>query len=315
MLTCHRGPDGDSIGSLVALASLLRERNRMATIYTPDLVPRHLKWLPHLRTVTHKLKEGSRYQVTVVVDCGDRSQLGTDFPGPDVTGRLVVLDHHAAGSEFGDVSVCDPEAASVGVLVARMARLLDWELSADAALGIYVSLVCDTGFFRHPNSNAEAFELAAEFVGQLGVDANEVSERLSRPGTLGRCKLLSAALNTLEVSPDGSLAFMTITDEMVRSAGAGWDDTDGMVSYARSLKGVECGVLLTPAKGGGTRVSVRSQGLVDAGAACQSMGGGGHRGAAGCVVQCDLVSARAQIECILQQALESARGGKVSAVR
>lgn len=307
LVTCHLGPDGDALGSMIALASMRKQRPGQVTLYNPDLVPRHLKWLPMTRTLIHRLPRSARFDATVVMDCGDPKLLGASFPPAEVTGPLVVIDHHASGRPFGDVFYCDPEAASVGVMVHRLAARLGWPLTADAALALYVSLFTDTGSFRYANTNAEALRLAALLVEQHGVGPWAVSERLSEQGTLARCRLLAAALATLEPALGGHVVFMTITDEMVKAAGATWDDTDGMVNHARSIRGVECGVLLTPAKRGGVRVSLRSKGhLLDAGAVCLALGGGGHRGAAGCTLSGDLAGVRTTVEAALAAALTEA---------
>lgn len=309
LLTCHRRPDGDSVGSLVALASILEQQGKQVTLYNPDLVPRRLKWMARARGFTRKLAPGARYAVTVVVDCADAALLGSSFPPPEVTGALVVLDHHGSGQRFGDIYVCDPGAASVGVLVARIARMRGWPIPADAAEGIYVSLVSDTGSFRYSNTNAEALHLAAELV-DGGVDPWAVAERLFERATMQRYRLLSAALGTLEQRLDGRVVFMTVTAEMIKACGATWDDSVDLVSYTRALDGVECGVLFTPAKQGGTRVSMRSKGrYVDAGALCATLGGGGHPGAAGCVLPGGLDESRARIEQVLAGALDSAGAG------
>ena len=309
LLTCHRGPDGDSVGSLVALASLLRERNVFVTLYNPDLVPRNLKWLPHARTFVQKLKKAARFDVTVIVDCGAEKLLGDEFPPAEVTGDRLVLDHHASGETFGDVFVCDRDAASVGVLVVRLARELGWPLSSDAAQGLWVSLVSDTGSFRYSNTNAEALTIAAELVA-LGVEPGKISERMTERATLGRYRLLAGALQSIELSAGGAVAIMTITDEAVRTAKATWEDSGGLVNYARGLRGVEVGALLTPAKFGGVRVSLRSKGRVDAGEVCKSLGGGGHVGAAGCTLEGTMPDARARVEAALASALSPADGAK-----
>jgi phosphoesterase RecJ-like protein len=307
LLTCHLGPDGDALGSLVALAVLLKQRGAQVTLYNPDLVPRYLKWMPLCKSLIHRLLRGATFTATVVTDCGDAKLLGPTFPGPEVTGKLLVLDHHASGRPFGDVYLCDPDAASVGVLVARLAARLGWPLTTEAAVALYVSLVTDTGWFRYANTNAEALRLAAELVERHEVGPWAVSERLSEQSTLGRYRLLAAALSTMEPVLGGHVVFMTITEEMVKGAAAAWDDTEGMVNYARSIRGVECGVLITPAKRGGVRVSMRSKGhIIDAGEICLALGGGGHRGAAGCTLVGDLPAARTTVEAALARALTDA---------
>jgi phosphoesterase RecJ-like protein len=300
MVTCHLGPDGDAMGSMVALASMLRAAGKDVTLYNPDLVPRHLKWMPGTKALVHRLPAGRRFAATCVVDCGDKKLLGPSFPGPEVTGTLVALDHHTSGSPFGDVFVCDPGAAAIGVLVARIAGLRGWPIGRDAAIGIYVSLVSDTGFFKYGNTDGEALALASRLVAECGVEPGVIAERMTENVPLSRYKLMSAALATIELAQDGALAFMTITAEMVDAAGGGWDDSDGLANFTRALKGVECGVLLTPAKRGGTRVSLRSRGRkIDAGKVCLGFGGGGHKGAAGCSIDLPLVEARARIETVL----------------
>lgn len=303
LLTSHRHPDGDAVGSLSALAALLRVNGKRFTLYNPDPVPRLLKWLPFGRTFQRTLAPDARYQLTVVVDCGDARLLGSELRSPELTGPVIVLDHHPVGVPFGDVYVCDPGAASVGVLVARLARLLSWRIDRQAALGLYVSLSSDTGSFRYASTNAEALRLAAELV-ELGVDPWDVAERLYERSSMGRYRLLREALGTLERRLDGKVAFMIITHEMVKRASASWDDSIDLVTYTRAIEGVECGVLLTPAKSGGTRVSMRSKGrAIDAGAVCASFGGGGHHGAAGCLIDCDVSAAMVRIEAALAATL------------
>jgi bifunctional oligoribonuclease and PAP phosphatase NrnA len=300
LITCHLGPDGDAMGSMIALASMLRAAGKQVTMYNPDLVPRHLKWLPGARTLVHRLPAKKRFAATCVLDCGDAKLLGPSFPGPEVTGTVVALDHHPSGRPFGDVFVCDPSAAAIGVLVARIAVMRGWPIAPDAAVGIYVSLVSDTGFFRYSNTDAEVLALASRLVGECGVEPGAIAERMTEDAPLSRYKLLSAALGGIELAQGGQLAFMTVTGAMIDAAGGSWDDSDGLVNYARALRGVECGVLLTPAKRGGTRVSLRSRGRkIDAGKVCLPLGGGGHKGAAGCTLEMPLDEARAKIEEIL----------------
>lgn len=312
LLTCHRHPDGDSVGSLSALAALLHVRGKRFTLYNPDQVPRRFKWLPYGRSFRRTLEPDARYQLTVVVDCADAKLLGSDFPPPEVTGTVVALDHHPVGVPFGDLFVCDPGAASVGVLVARLARLLGWRIDRQAATGIYVSLLSDTGGFRYASTSAEALRLAADLV-DTGVDPWDMAERLYERASMGRYRLLGEALGTLRRRLDGKVAFMTITHDMVKRAGATWDDSVDLVAYTRAIDGVECGVLLTPAKHGGTRVSLRSKGrVIHAGAVCATFGGGGHRGAAGCVLDADIAVAEARVEDALAASLgiESSRDGE-----
>ncbi len=306
LLTCHRGPDGDSVGSLVALASMLKGLGKKVVLYNPDLVPRYLKWLPHSRSFVQQLKKKARFDLTLVVDCGDAKLLGDKFPEQEVTGFVVALDHHGSGRPFGDLFVSEPSVAAIGVMVAQLADLLEWTISEDAALGLYVSIVTDTGGFRYANTNAEVLRLAARLVDEAGIDPAELGAYLTQDASPGRYRLLSRLLGELDVVLGGKVAFMVITAELVKECKATWEDTEGLINYARSLRGVECGVLICPSKYGGVRVSMRARGpRVDAGKLCFELGGGGHKGAAACTLQGSLSEARQTIEKLLSVALES----------
>ena len=304
LLTCHRGPDGDSVGSLVALASLLKAQGKTVVLYNPDLVPRYLKWLPFARNFVQQLKKKARFDLTLVVDCADEKLLGDKFPEKEVTGEVIALDHHGSGRPFGDLFVSDPNVAAVGVLVAELADLLGWPITKDAALGIYLSIVSDTGGFRYANTNGQVLRLAARLVDEAGVDPAAMGERLSQDSSPGRYRLLSRVLKDLEVALDGKVSFMVITAELIKECQASWEDTEGLVNYARSLRGVECGVLISPSKYGGVRVSMRARGTrIDAGKICFELGGGGHPGAAACTLKGTIEEARVQVEAELKAAL------------
>ena len=253
------------------------------------------------------MPEHQTYDATVAVDCAEARLLGPDFPDASITGTLIILDHHAYGAPFGDIHVCDPQAASVGVLVARLAEQQNWPLSRDAALAIYVSLACDTGTFRYANTNAEAFHLAARLLDHHKVDPWRVSERLYERSSLERYRLLALVLPAIDLHLGGRVAVLVVTREILAEAKASWDDAVSIVDYARGINGVECGVLLSPARGGGTRVSLRSKGFhIDAGRVCASLGGGGHSGAAGCILDMELDAARTHIVAALATELEPA---------
>jgi phosphoesterase RecJ-like protein len=263
-----------------------------------------LKWLPGIDKLTRSLPGGSKFDLTLVVDCGDRKLLGQSFPGPSITGPLVVLDHHLASRPFGDLYFCDPSAASIGVLVARLAGKLGWPLNPNAATAIFTSLVADTGSFRYANTNAEAFALASRLVAEESVDPWAIAQKLGEEVPLARHRLLGAALSAIQLELGGKAAVLVVTEEMVRAAGAKWEHTEGLVNYARGIEGVEVGVLLAPlAQGGGTRISLRSKGGLDCGAVCTPFGGGGHKGAAGCAIAQKIPEARVEILAAISAAL------------
>jgi bifunctional oligoribonuclease and PAP phosphatase NrnA len=307
LLTSHRRPDGDGTGSMAGLASLMRAAGKTAVIYSVDPIARRYRWLPLVSTTVHTISFDERFDCTIVVDCADITLLGDTLPPPEVCGPLITLDHHASGHPFGDIAVWDPSAAAVGVLVYRIAQRQNWPITPEAAVPMYVSLISDTGGFRHANTNAEALHVAGDLI-HAGVVPATIAASLEERPSPGKLRLLGAVLSTLELQCAGRAGVLSVTTDMVEGARASWEDIEGMVNWARNVEGVQVGVLLTTAKGGGVRVSMRSRSeRVDVGKVCMSLGGGGHPGAGGCHLPGDLVSTKDKVVKALDQAFNRSR--------
>ena len=307
LLTSHRRPDGDGTGSMCGLASLMRAVGKTAVIYSVDPIARRYKWLPLANTVVHTIPFDERFDCTIVVDCADISLLGDTLPPPEVCGTLITLDHHASGHPFGDIAVWDPAASAVGVLVHRIAERLGWQLTQEAAVPLYVSVISDTGGFRHANTNAEALHVGSRLIA-AGVVPSSVASSLDERPSPGKLRLLGSVLSTLELHCAGRVGMLTVTTEMVEGARASWEDIEGMVNWGRNAEGAQVGVLLTTAKGGGVRVSMRSRSdRVDVGKVCMTLGGGGHPGAGGCHINADLATTKDKVVRALDTAFNRSR--------
>jgi bifunctional oligoribonuclease and PAP phosphatase NrnA len=295
LMTSHRRPDGDGTGSMAGLASILRRLGKTAVIYSVDPIARRYKWMPLVNTTVHTIAFDERFDCTIVVDCADIALLGDALPPPEVCGTLITLDHHASGHPFGDIAVWDPHAAAVSVLVFRIAEREGWTITTEAAVPLYVSLISDTGGFRHANTNAEALHVGSELI-RRGVVPSTITTSLEERPSPGKLRLLGSVLSTLELHCGGRAGVLSVTTDMVEGARASWEDIEGMVNWARNADGVQIGVLLTTAKGGGVRVSMRSRSdKVDVGRVCMSLGGGGHPGAGGCHMHGDLASVKEKV--------------------
>ncbi|HYZ88906.1 MAG TPA: bifunctional oligoribonuclease/PAP phosphatase NrnA [Myxococcales bacterium] len=306
LLTMHRGPDGDALGSALALACALREMGREVTVYNPDELPYNFRFLAGADQVAKSLPPDAEYDVTVATDAGSADRLGEHVPPPPRRGVLLNLDHHITTEPFGDLNYVDPEAASVGILAYKIINGLGHPLSRDAAECIYASILADTGCFRYSSTDPECLRIAAELL-ERGVDPWEMTVRVYEQQPLARMRLLAEVLNTLELEPGGKVATITIRRDMVARTGTHLDLTDGFINYARSVDGVEVAAALRePEQGNGAwRVSFRSRGNVDVAAIAQKFGGGGHKNAAGCSIEGDLAAVRARIAAEVTQALGS----------
>jgi phosphoesterase RecJ-like protein len=295
-------PDGDALGSMLALGHGLRALGKEVVFYDQDRAPSRLRFLPgagEIRTSAPRPPE--RFDAAVVHDCGDKNLLGPSFPPPEVTGPLAVLDHHATVRDFGDVVYRDPSAAAVGILVARVLDRLGVPLEGAVAECLFCSLVSDTGWFRYASSDVEAFELGAR-LRRGGVDPWRFARLSEEEEPVGKLRLLALVLGTLELHGEAPrrFAFLHVDDTMLSRAGAGPELTEGFVNYARGIEGVEVGALLSVTRHG-IRVSLRSKGGLDVGQVAARFGGGGHRPAAGCTLPGPLESAKRVLLAALEE--------------
>ena len=295
----HRRPDADAFGSALGWAAFLRAAGKHADVYVPDALAPSLEYLRDAAVVHATLPAEARYDAAFVMDTAARALLPTPLPPRDVRGPLVVVDHHAAHDDVGDVVVRDVGACATGEVVIALGRALGVEaIPADAARPLYAAIVADTGGFHYPTTSAHTLRLGAELL-DAGADPWEAAYSLFEGWEPARLRLLSAVIDTLETHLDGRLAILRVTREMLSSLGADDDMVEGLVSYGRALRGVEVAALLWewPRAGGtsaggtaalDTKVSLRSQGRADVSVIAVELGGGGHRGAVGAQVEASL---------------------------
>ena len=290
LVTGHANPDGDALGSMLALQHGLRALGKEVVAYDRDPAPRRLAFLPGAaELVTDGAALQGAFDATFVHDCGDARLLGDGFPPPSVTGPLVVLDHHSSASAFGELVLRDPTAAAVGVIVARVLAALGVPLSPAIAECLWCSLASDTGWFRYASTDVETMQLATACV-EAGAVPWDFARRSEESAPAVRLTLMARVFETLEVV--GHSALLTLARATLTETAASAELAEGLVGYARGIDGVEVGIMLYE-KPDGVRVSLRSKGAVDVGRIAERFGGGGHRAAAGCFIPGTLAHARA----------------------
>ena len=313
LCTMHRHPDGDALGSALALATALRELGHEVVVYNPDDLPYNFRFLPGAAAVVKTLAPTERFDATVATDSGKAARLGPDLPGPGRRGVFINLDHHVTAEPFGDLNFVDPAAAAVGVLVFKIIQGLGATVSRDAATCIYASILADTGSFRYSSTDPESLRIAAALI-EAGVDPWEMTVQVYEQQPLARLKLLGEVLSTLALAPGGKLATLTITNAMKARTGTAQDLTDGFINHARSISGVEVAASFTePGSESfeqgvppGWYVSFRSRGRVDVSKIARKFGGGGHKNAAGCTIAGTEAEVRARIAAEIEREIELA---------
>jgi bifunctional oligoribonuclease and PAP phosphatase NrnA len=301
LITTHESPDGDAVGSTLALAGYLRWLGKDVTLYYKDPVPDLYAFLPLADTVLHSIPPGF-YDVCFVLDVGEFSRAGKELAEFRGIGKFINIDHHLHCDRFGAINLIDAEACATGALIYRTIRGAGHEIDYPTALCIYTAVITDTGSFRYSNANPEAFAIAGEMVAR-GVNAWQVSEKLYESQPRQRLELLALALNTLTVSARGDFAAITVTADMFERSGANAELTDGFVNYPRSISGVEVAVFFRELRPGLFKVGFRSKGKVNVSALAAAFGGGGHHNAAGCTVSGTLEDVRQRVFTHLEKAL------------
>ena len=293
LIACHENPEGDAIGSQLALALALRKMGKTVTILNADPVPRNLLFLKGSDTVVFEA-DGSSYNVAVVVDCGTIDRTGKAAPEMLKPPVRIIIDHHHTNEDSGPLALVDPNAAATGLLVYRVLVALGVEIDRDIAENIYAAILTDTGSFRYGNSSPEAFCTAGEMV-RLGINPWAVSEQVYETQSSNRVRLLGRTLSSLEIVLDGKLAAITTMLADFDEFKASKDDLEGFINYPRSVLGVEAAIAFREQADRVFRVSFRSKGRLDVSLVAVSFGGGGHRNAAGCTVSGSIEEVKSRV--------------------
>jgi len=282
LVASHESPDGDAIGSTLALTNALRSVGKQVTAFNLDRVPENFRFLPGAETVVREIATDARFDLGFILDAGELRRAGTFLR--DQCHVLVNIDHHPFSEALGPFDLIDTGASATAALICRVLDGCDIPISLEVARCIYTGLLSDTGSFRYSNANPEAFRMAARMV-ELGVDPWGIASGLYESQDAARLRLLSLALSTLAISSCGRMASVTVTDAMMEAAGANVEHTDGFVNYPRSVRGVEVALFFRQVGPDSYKVGFRSKGDIDVGSLARELGGGGHHNAAGALVE------------------------------
>jgi phosphoesterase RecJ-like protein len=300
LITSHRNPDGDALGSGIALQGLIRKLGKSARMIVRDGFAKPLANIPGADEVTVSdtlpADYPRAYDAIFAMECPEVHRTGyAVLPGP-----VVNIDHHLGNEMYGEINYLDIEAPSVGEMVLQLNRRhLRLPLDPDIATAMYVSLATDTGFFRYHNTTLRTFEAAEELV-RAGVVPGDVSLWINESNTRGAIKLLGLCLTTLELHAGGRIATTELPKRFYADAGAVPEDTEGIVNYGRSIEGVLISALLKEGEDGRTRVSLRAKPGPDVQKVAAMFGGGGHKAASGCTIPLPLAEAKARLIGILE---------------
>jgi phosphoesterase RecJ-like protein len=294
LLTSHSRPDGDAIGSVLALAEVLDQLGRKVDIVLADSIPSTYRELPNLHRIHHAPSaddvDPSRTAPAILLECDGIARTGL----LGLEGRtLINIDHHASGRPFASVNWIDEHACAVAAMIYRIAVTANLNITPSMATCLYAAILSDTGSFQYSSTTADTFALVHHLAAR-GANPSQIARDIYLSNPASKIRLLGIALSNLQT--DGDLAWTWVTSEDMDRIGAVAEDCEGVVNYLISIAGVECAVFLREvADASQFRLSIRSKGKIDVAQIAEHFGGGGHRNASGCTLDGPLEVATGRI--------------------
>lgn len=281
LVVSHSRPDGDAVGSVLAMGEILRQMGKAADLVLADPVPQVYRTLPGVAHVREARRVNANdYDAVIILECDGIERTGVLGMEDLLT---INIDHHRTGCCYGSLNWIDPDASCVAAMVYDLAQLAGVTVTPGMATCMYTALMTDTGSFTYPGTSAESFTLAHSLI-DLGAKADTVARDVLYSVPAARIHLLGTALSRVNIT--GPLAWTYITQQDLQELAATDEDTEGTVNYLISIAGVQAAAFLREIEGEPQRyrTSLRSKSGVDVSRAASALGGGGHRNAAGCTL-------------------------------
>ena len=276
-ITSHVQPDGDSLGSSLAMAYALQALDKQAHVVFRDPVPDHFRDFPGVSEIVLGDTIDPAWDAVIVMECGTLNRTGLT----GLTDRFLInIDHHVGNTMYGAVNWFDESAAACAEMIHTLIDALDVPLSEPIATHLYLAILTDTGAFHHANITARTFEISRQVV-EAGVDPARIARQVFNSSHIGKLKLTAALLSGMVLEADDRLAVLHLDDAMLAATGCSRTDTEGLINMPLMAGAVRAVVMFKTAADGPLRVSLRSKEQVDVRAIAHTYGGGGHLNAAG----------------------------------
>lgn len=279
LVTSHVSPDGDALGSMLAVGEVLDAMGKQVRLFNESGLPERFRWLSPRQEILRDLPD-TEPETIIVLDCGSPQRPGT-LLAPWLSSKTVVnIDHHLDNPMFGSINWVDQRVSSTGEMVGMLARELNVPLAGLLGEYVYLSLISDTGDFCFSNTRPETLEMAAEIL-RLGLLPGPFHEQRQSTGTINQLRMRGTVTQQATLHSQGRISLISFTRELFRQTGTGPEDTEGLVNRVLYLRGVQAAIATREEDNGSIKFSLRSKGDVNVQAVAARFGGGGHRNAAG----------------------------------
>jgi phosphoesterase RecJ-like protein len=278
VVASHQRPDGDAIGSAMAMALALGEMGKEATVVTDAIPPVFLQPFPRVDTIRVTPEVTETFDAALVMECSELRRTGVR--GLERS-PVMNIDHHPGNTGYGTVNWIDESAAACGQMVFLLIEALGVRLTPEIATHVYLAILTDTGSFHFSHLTAETYDVARRCVA-TGADPQWIARTHYDSNSLARVRIFGAVMNGMVIVDEGRVALLHITRQLMSDLGGTNDDLEGLINFPLTVKDIEAVAFFKEVGDGDWRVSLRSKGTVDTGAIARQHGGGGHTNAAGC---------------------------------
>jgi phosphoesterase RecJ-like protein len=305
VVVSHARPDGDAIGSSVAMALALEQLGKQVRVVSRDRVPPQMEAFAGVGAIEVVDRIDDPGDAVIVMECGDVQRTGV--AGLD-RGFVINIDHHPGNTMYGAINWFDLSAAACGEMVFELISELGVTLTPDIATHVYVAILTDTGSFHYSNITPRTFDICRQCI-DAGVNPSLVARTIFDSNNLGRLKLFGAVLHQMQLDASGRIATLWVDQKLARDCGGTYEDTEGLVNLPLTVKDIQAVVFFKENGPGDWRVSLRSKGEIDVNAIAREFGGGGHVNASGCSASGALADLRGVFEKKLAEAIQKAARG------
>jgi len=303
VLSSHVRPDGDAIGSQLAMAFALWQLGKEVRLVNHDAPPTPMMVFPGVPKIEVSSHVEDPGDAVIVMECGELSRTGVE--GFE-RGFVINIDHHLGNTGYGTLNWFDTSAAACGEMVFDLVRELGVQLTPEIATHVYIAILTDTGSFHYSNISPQTFDICRQCV-EAGIDPPAIAGAIYDSNSLGRLKLFGAVLSKMELDASGHVATVYVDQKLATECGGTYEDTEGIVNLPLTVKEIEAVAFFKEAGPDDWRVSMRSKGEVDVNAIAKQFGGGGHKNASGCNARGTFEDLKLLFQRLLLEQIEAAR--------
>lgn len=286
-IASHINPDGDNLGSMLALYFALKKYGKEVYPLKSDILPRDFLFLDGIDRVIEYDDSLEEIDLLILVDSSDEDRLGKNKDLLKKAKFSLNIDHHLSNSRFGDINIIDPKAAATGEMIYQLIKSMNISIDKKIASNLYVAIVTDTGKFTYDSVTSKTHRIIADLL-DTGIDSNEININLYENRSIEKTQLMIKSLSTLKFYNNYSVGLVKVSQKMLKETNSKIEDTNGIVEVIRGIRDVEVAAILKEEKKNKIKVSLRSKKVVDVSKICKKFSGGGHVRAAGCTINSSL---------------------------